>query len=263
MDLVEQRIVLKFLSLKGLRYKAAHAERSLVLGEEVYSLSQTKPGIRRFKDGHLLCENEDQSEIPLSELTDRIRRQLDKFPFTSVKTLAKQFSTSLPTIIRILKTNPGLKKFSKRWVPHDLTDDQKRIRCTISAGLLDVLRNDESSGFSHVATGGESWFSYHYKSTHCYAKSREEVATKTKATLVTKKAIVTIFFTGTKLLILGILPRERKFNQGYFLAFVAPRLSKENTRARRRVDMKQLFGHIDNSKCHDVGRIQQCCAQKN
>jgi hypothetical protein len=103
---------------------------------------------------------------------------------------------------------------------------------------LDVLANEESSGFSHVAEADGSWFSYHYESTHCYAKSRKEVSTRTKATIATKKAMVTIFFTWTKVLIPDSLHRERKFNQEYFLAFIAPELSKENTRAKRRIEMK-------------------------
>jgi hypothetical protein len=187
MDLVEQQIVLKFLFLKGLRYEAAQAELSSVLGQQAYSLSQTKRWIRRFADSDLSCEDEDRSGRPRSYPTDGICRQLDKCPFISAKILAKHFSTSLPTIRRILKTNIGLKKFSRRRVPHDLTDDRERIRCTIPAGFLGVVRSDESSGFSHVVTGDESWSSYNYESTHGYAKSHEEVPTRTIVTIATER----------------------------------------------------------------------------
>jgi hypothetical protein len=52
-DRFKQRIVLKFLFLKGLRYEAAHIELSSVLGEQACSLSQAKRWIRRVKDGDL------------------------------------------------------------------------------------------------------------------------------------------------------------------------------------------------------------------
>jgi hypothetical protein len=52
--------------------------------------------------------------------------------------------------------------------------------------------------------------------------------------------MVTIFFTGTKLLVLGVLPREEKFNQNHFLEVIAPELSRENSNTKRRVDKKQL-----------------------
>jgi hypothetical protein len=53
MDPVEQRIILKFLFIKGLGYKAALSELCLVLGECTYSLSQMKRWIYRFPDGNL------------------------------------------------------------------------------------------------------------------------------------------------------------------------------------------------------------------
>jgi hypothetical protein len=54
MDRVEQRIVLKFLFMKGLGNKTAHAELCSVLGEQARSLSRL---VRRFKDGDLSCDH--------------------------------------------------------------------------------------------------------------------------------------------------------------------------------------------------------------
>jgi hypothetical protein len=96
---------------------------------------------------------------------------------------------------------------------------------------LTVLRNDESAGFSRVATGDEFWFPYRYQSTQ-------------------------LFFTGTKLLVLDVLPREEKFNQNHFLAVIAAELSKENSDAKRRIDKKQLVVHMDKSMRHNRRKIQ-------
>jgi hypothetical protein len=41
--------------------------------------------------------------------------------------------------------------------------------------------------------------------------------------------MVTMFFTGAKLLVLDVFHREEKFNQNHFLAAIAPELSKENS----------------------------------
>jgi hypothetical protein len=72
-----------------------------------------------------------------------------------------------------------------------------------------------------------------------------------------KKAMVTILFTGMRLLILDILPHERKFNQDSFLGFIAPELGNENARAKRRLDSKQLVVHIVNSMRQNGGKIEQ------
>jgi hypothetical protein len=72
MNHFEQRVVLKFLFLKELRYKAAHTELSSVLGEQTYSLSQAKRWIRRLKDGDLSCEDDDRSGRTFWDLSDGI-----------------------------------------------------------------------------------------------------------------------------------------------------------------------------------------------
>jgi hypothetical protein len=66
---------------------------------------------------------------------------------------------------------------------------------------------------------------------------------------------VTVFFIKTKLLVLGVLRREQKFNQDHFLTAIAPELSKENSNAQRRVDREQPVIRMDNSMCHNARKI--------
>jgi hypothetical protein len=57
-------------------------------------------------------------------------------------------------------------------------------------------------------------------------------------------------------------PDERKFNQDYFLAFIAPELAKEDATATRRADTKQLVVDGDKSMSHNRGKIQAYFARK-
>jgi hypothetical protein len=111
MDPVKQRIVPKLLFFKSLGCKITHRNFWSVLGQHTCSLSQTKGWVRGFKDSDLSCEDQDWSRRRISDLTDRIRSRLKKFPFTSTKVLTKPFRTSVPTISRILKMPLGLEKF--------------------------------------------------------------------------------------------------------------------------------------------------------
>jgi hypothetical protein len=222
MDQVEQRIVLKFLFVKSLGYNAAHREFCLVLGEGTYSLWQMKRWICRFRNGDLSCEDEDRPGTPLSDLGDGIRRHLAKFPFTSAKAPARHFSTLVSVIRGILKTHLGFQKLSRRWVAHELTFTQKRRRCEIAEMPLNVLRNEESARFSHVATGDECWLSHHYQSTHCYAKFRLKVPLRTKPAITPKRTIITIFLIRMKFMALDDLPREQKFDKNHFLSMIPP-----------------------------------------
>jgi hypothetical protein len=62
-----------------------------------------------------------------------------------------------------------------------------------------------------------------------------------KATVPIKRAIFAIFFIGTKLLVLDVLPHKQKFNQNHFLAMIAPELSKQNPNAKGRIGKNQLM----------------------
>jgi hypothetical protein len=115
----------------------------------------------------------------------------------------------------------GLQKFLGKWTPHELPDDQKRLWFGISEAVVDVLRNNESAQFLHVAIGDESWFSYRHQSTHCYAKSRMEISPGTKRTIGTNSS-GNYLFTEMQLLVLYVLRREQRFNQDYLLAITAP-----------------------------------------
>jgi hypothetical protein len=53
-----------------------------------------------------------------------------------------------------------------------------------------------------------------------------------------KRVIVTLFFTGTKLLVLDVLLREEKFHQDHVVAAIVPELLKKNSNPKRRVDKK-------------------------
>jgi hypothetical protein len=73
-----------------------------------------------------------------------------------------------------------------------------------------------------------------------------EVPPRTKTTTTSQTAMVALFSTGTKLLVLDVLSREQQFNQDHFLAMTALELSKENMNAKRRVGKNQLVLHMDN-----------------
>jgi hypothetical protein len=85
---------------------------------------------------------------------------------------------------------------------------------------------------------------------------------KTKTTIATKRAIITIAFARTKLLVPDVLLREQKLNQNHFLAMSARELCKKNRSTKRRVDKNQLVMHIYNSMCDFGRRIRGSFARK-
>ena len=52
------------------------------------------------------------------------------------------------------------KKISARWVPHLLTDEQKRQRVKVAKKLLQMFPKYDKKQFANVVTGDETWVHY-------------------------------------------------------------------------------------------------------
>jgi hypothetical protein len=67
-----------------------------------------------------------------------------------------------------------------------------------------------------------------------FATSREEVIPRTKATISAQKVMLTIFFSGVKLISLNALPTGAGFTQEYFINSILPDILDEKQRILRR-----------------------------
>jgi hypothetical protein len=104
---------------------------------------------------------------PLEDIDARILQVLEAEPWSSVWTFA-EFLTSLLTIKEILQREPGLKRFSSRWVPHLLSPAQNVARVEASTDMPRLLHESEENHFERIATGDEIWFQY----SHSYPSSK-------------------------------------------------------------------------------------------
>jgi hypothetical protein len=72
---------------------------------------------------------------------------MQKYPFASARLIAQHFLTTVPTIRDILQRELGMRKFSRRWVPHFLSPAQNVARVEASKTILRVLQDAESNDF--------------------------------------------------------------------------------------------------------------------
>jgi hypothetical protein len=126
-----------------------------------------------------------------------------------------------------------MRKFSRRWVPHSLSDAQKVGRVETAKGMLVILQESETNDFDGITTGDESWFQHIMVSSKMFARSAEDVIPKTRQVVSAKKTIITVFFAAKKLIMFDVLPRGNIFNQLYFINCIFPDLKTENLNFRR------------------------------
>jgi transposase len=186
MEKEQQRFVIKFLWLKGWGAKRLHEELS-TLGDDSYRVSQIKIWLQKFRNSDLSCKYSPRSGRPLLILEPQLEALMQKYPFASARAIAQHFLTTVPMIKDILQRELGMRKFSRRWVPHFLSPAQKVARVEASKTILRVLQHAESNDFEGIATGGESFFRHCYPSLTMFARAPSDVVPRTRQTIGAKK----------------------------------------------------------------------------
>jgi hypothetical protein len=123
----QQRFVINFFFMKGVGAKAIHRELTAILGPTVFSLLQVKEWRTRFAAGDLSCQDRLRAGCPIRILGKVVSDFLEEFPFRTAGFLGEHFNQSKSTIKEILQRELGFHRFSRRWVPHSLSDAQKSI----------------------------------------------------------------------------------------------------------------------------------------
>jgi hypothetical protein len=184
---------------------------------------------------------------PLHVLGEPLAEFLEQFPFASAGSIAEHFGLSKPTIREIIERELGLRRFSRRWVPHSLSDSQKADRMTMAISMLGVLNRQAAFSFSRIVTGDESWFLYLNQSDHMFAAGPDEVIPREKTTIGARKVMVTVFFSGAKLVSLQALPPGARFTQEYFVNTIVPDIVDARREIFQRVRWGDFLVHMDNS----------------
>jgi hypothetical protein len=175
MDEAEQRFVVKNLFIKVWGNKKITAEIQIAFGGFAVSNSIFKIWIRKFKNGDVSCDDDPRPGRPLAILALVLQKFLDRYPFSSTRVISRHFCLSPPTVKEILGRELGLKKISRRSVPHLLSENEKKLRIVASRQLLSMLAMYAEHNFEGIVTGDESWFRYSSYCDSMFAHSREGV----------------------------------------------------------------------------------------
>jgi hypothetical protein len=125
-----------------------------------------------FQSGDPSCENLSRPDRPLPDLAEPFRLFIPNYPFASARMISRHFSVCTTTAKEILVRDLGLKKFTRRWVPHTLSDPQKVMKTEESNKLLQILNDLEPDSFDGITTGDESRFHYLYESSAMFTKGQ-------------------------------------------------------------------------------------------
>jgi hypothetical protein len=103
-------------------------------------------------------------------------------------------ATSPHIIKEIVARDRGMRRFTQKWVFHELTPANRVKQVEDARALLQALRSDLEKNFAYIMTGDESWFCYGYESPTMLGHGRNEVIPRTLQTIGLKRAMIMIFY---------------------------------------------------------------------
>jgi transposase len=256
---MEQRAVIRFFALKGLKAKEIRAELESVYGTEALPLSTVKKWRKRFQEGRTDLIDDRRPERPVTDdLDEAIQLMLAERPFLSWKALCRHFRIGKATCLRILHNDLGLTKFHLRWIPYTLTEDQKNERVTYSRQLVATLEQQKPMDFEHIITGDESWFSLCNPPDSAWAESRDTLPEPIRRKIDTEKCLISVLWSVNGIHHLIDVPPEMKYNSSFFCDVVMPGLIQNMTCSSRGKTLTLFFIHLDNAPPHNSKQSQEC-----
>jgi transposase len=132
MEKKEQRLMMKFLWMKGWGAKRIREKLMSTLGDDSYGISQIKIWLQKFRNGDFSCKDSPRSGRPFLTLGPQLEACMQKYPVASARVIAQHFHTTVPTTKDILQRELGMRKFSRCWLPHFLSPAQKVARVEAS-----------------------------------------------------------------------------------------------------------------------------------
>jgi hypothetical protein len=105
---------------------------------------------------------------------------LQKYPFASARIIAKRFLRAASAVKEIIQRELGMRRFSRRWVPHSMSDAQKVARVEAAKEMLKISQEPEKNDFDGIAAGDESWFQHTTAPSKMFARLTAVVIPRTQ-----------------------------------------------------------------------------------
>jgi histone-lysine N-methyltransferase SETMAR len=149
----------------GLTYKDSHARLVQAWGNQLPSDRAVLNWFHEFQRNNFSVEDAAHPGRPRTSVNeqtiDAVRAIIEDDPHSTYEQIDYVLGIRSPEINSIIHDYLKLHKVCTRWVPHQLTDDQKRLGVQFCRQSLKKFEEGQSRHVFDIITGNESWL-YHY-----------------------------------------------------------------------------------------------------
>ncbi len=117
----EQRVIIRFLHLRGMKPIEIHRHLSKTCSDGVMDMKNVRLWVRHFKEGRTSCENNPKEPWPCTSQSEDMIAGVEQMVMEdrrlSVRQIAANTGKSLGSVDTILYDILKMRKVSARWVP--------------------------------------------------------------------------------------------------------------------------------------------------
>lgn len=172
----------------------------------------------------------------------------------TVREIARHTGLSSGSVHQVLRNRLKLRKIFARWIPHILSDEQKRGRVQVAKQLLKKYDNCDQRRLSEIVTGDETWVYFYQperkeKNKVWVSKNgkKPEIAVRTKTV---KKVLYAIFFDGNGVVVRFPVPKGKSVTGNMYANDILPKVFKHYETQRPRTGTRGIKLLHDNAPAH-------------
>ncbi len=254
------------LAKAGKRFKEIDETVKKVYGDKAMTYSAIYKILRQVKAGGDTSDrrksNSKKTKRTLAHIAS-IAAAVDDDRRISVKRLALMHDLSVGTVFTILHKDLSLSKKSARWVPKNLTPEQKEARVRTSEAFVKRIQQGSFAMLKNIVTMDETLVSYHTPETKNqskeWTKKGQPGPLKSKMQETRNKQMALVFFDAKGVIYTNIVPKGAKVNADYIVK--ALRVFMRRFRLKRpELAEQEWFFHWDNAPVHTAAKVQEWIA---
>ena len=185
---------------------------------------------------------------------DAVKALIDRDCRISIEEIAESVGISSGSVWNILHNDLGLRKLSARWIPHILTDENKRVRLEYATQLLSKYENSDPRRLSEIATGDETWMHFYEPMRKADNKAWRpkggkplKIARRSKSTT---KVMYTVFFNSKGVLAQIPCKKNQSVNSVFYTQKVLPEVIRSINVQRPATGTRGIKILHDNAPAH-------------
>jgi histone-lysine N-methyltransferase SETMAR len=250
--------------------KDIHDELCAVHGDSIVSYPTVRRWITAFKNGRQSIEDESHFGRPKEVVNEHsianVQRILNENPRTTIRILSLELGLSTHSIHNILHHELHMRKVCARWIPHLLTEAQKKTRVQKSKELLAQYGPGGKNRLTDIVTGDECWIHYfgipNKLQNMVWLGEDEPRPVVLRQGFRSRKSMFTIFFNHTGPVLVNVLPKGLTINARYYSSIVLPQVVKNIEKERPKTGVKRVKLLHDNASSHKAGQVTQYLQQQ-